>query len=124
MAIYGSEKAFKKFRPQITITYGEPMILAPKGKKITREDGGMPFANAQVGISMVLRDSGKKADAVKHMTEVLEKAPGGIDPPTTAKLWCELGQALEATGKHVEAAFAFREAEGRTRPNRESRRGF
>ena len=38
VAIYGSEKAFKKFRPQITITYGEPMILAPKGKKITRED--------------------------------------------------------------------------------------
>ena len=38
VAIYGSEKAFKKFRPRITITFGEPMILAPKGKKITRED--------------------------------------------------------------------------------------
>ena len=38
VAIYGSEKALKKFRPPITITFGEPMILKPKGKKITRED--------------------------------------------------------------------------------------
>ncbi len=38
VAIYGSEKAFKKFRPRIIITFGEPMILKPKGKKITRED--------------------------------------------------------------------------------------
>ncbi len=38
VAIYGSEKAFKKFRPRVTITYGEPMLLTPKGKKITRED--------------------------------------------------------------------------------------
>jgi 1-acyl-sn-glycerol-3-phosphate acyltransferase len=38
VAIYGSENAFKKFRPRITITFGEPMILTPKGKKITRQD--------------------------------------------------------------------------------------
>ena len=38
VAIYGSEKAFKKFRPRIMLTFGEPMILTPKGKKITRED--------------------------------------------------------------------------------------
>ena len=38
MAINGSEKVFKKFRPRITIIFGEPMILTPKGKKITRED--------------------------------------------------------------------------------------
>lgn len=38
VAIYGSEKASKKFRPRITLTFGEPMILTPKGKKITRED--------------------------------------------------------------------------------------
>jgi len=38
VAIYGSEKTFKKFRPHITLTFGEPMILTPKGKKITRED--------------------------------------------------------------------------------------
>ena len=38
VAIYGSEKAFKKFRPRIIITFGEPMILKSKGKKITRED--------------------------------------------------------------------------------------
>jgi 1-acyl-sn-glycerol-3-phosphate acyltransferase len=38
VAIYGSENAFKKFRPRITLIFGEPMILTPKGKKITRED--------------------------------------------------------------------------------------
>jgi 1-acyl-sn-glycerol-3-phosphate acyltransferase len=38
VAIYGSEKWSKKFRPRITIIFGEPMILTPKGKKITRED--------------------------------------------------------------------------------------
>ena len=38
VAIWGSENALKKFRPRITISYGEPMLLTPKGKKITRED--------------------------------------------------------------------------------------
>jgi 1-acyl-sn-glycerol-3-phosphate acyltransferase len=38
VAIWGSEMSLKRFRPRITITYGEPMMLAPKGGKITRED--------------------------------------------------------------------------------------
>jgi 1-acyl-sn-glycerol-3-phosphate acyltransferase len=38
VAIWGSEYALKKFRPRITISYGEPMLLTPKGKKMTRED--------------------------------------------------------------------------------------
>lgn len=38
VAIWGSEKALKEFRPRVTITYGEPMVLIPQGKKITRED--------------------------------------------------------------------------------------
>lgn len=38
VAICGSEKALKTFRPRVTIAYGEPMILTPKGNKITRED--------------------------------------------------------------------------------------
>ncbi|HVB22543.1 MAG TPA: lysophospholipid acyltransferase family protein [Ktedonobacteraceae bacterium] len=38
VAIWGSEKTFKKFRPQVTISYGEPMVLKPKGKKVTRGD--------------------------------------------------------------------------------------
>ncbi|MEO8971963.1 MAG: hypothetical protein ABI406_10255, partial [Ktedonobacteraceae bacterium] len=29
---------FKKFRPQVTVSYGEPMLLKPRGKKVTRED--------------------------------------------------------------------------------------
>jgi len=38
VAVWGSENFLKKFRPRVTITYGEPMILIPKGRKITRED--------------------------------------------------------------------------------------
>lgn len=38
VAIWGSENAFKKLRTPVTIVYGEPMILKPKGNKITRED--------------------------------------------------------------------------------------
>ncbi len=38
VAIWGSEKALKEFRPHVTIRYGEPVILKPKGMKITRQD--------------------------------------------------------------------------------------
>ena len=38
VAVWGSEYTFKKLRPRVTISYGKPMLLTPKGKKITRED--------------------------------------------------------------------------------------
>ncbi|GER87238.1 1-acyl-sn-glycerol-3-phosphate acyltransferase [Dictyobacter vulcani] len=38
VAIWGSENALKKFGAHVTISYGEPMLLKPKGNKITRED--------------------------------------------------------------------------------------
>lgn len=38
VAVCGSENSFKRFRPRVTITYGEPLILEPKGKKVTKED--------------------------------------------------------------------------------------
>jgi 1-acyl-sn-glycerol-3-phosphate acyltransferase len=38
VAIWGSELVVKRFRPRVTISYGEPIVLAPKSKKITRED--------------------------------------------------------------------------------------
>ncbi len=38
VAVCGSEHVFKKFRPRITISYGEPLVLKPKGAKITKED--------------------------------------------------------------------------------------
>src|SRR5947209_5162912 len=38
VAIWGSEHALKKFRPHVTISFGEPITLTPKGKKLTRED--------------------------------------------------------------------------------------
>lgn len=38
VAIWGSEKALRKFGAEITISYGEPVVFKPKGDKITRED--------------------------------------------------------------------------------------
>ena len=38
VAVWGSEYTFKKLRPPVTISYGKPLLLTPKGKKITRED--------------------------------------------------------------------------------------
>ncbi|MBX5450714.1 lysophospholipid acyltransferase family protein [Thermogemmatispora sp.] len=38
VAIWGSEDLFKKFRPEIHIVYGEPLLFKPQGPKITREE--------------------------------------------------------------------------------------
>jgi 1-acyl-sn-glycerol-3-phosphate acyltransferase len=38
VAVWGTEYTFKKLRPPVTISFGKPLLLAPKGKKITRED--------------------------------------------------------------------------------------
>lgn len=38
VAIWGSEKALRKFGAQVTISYGKPMVFKPKGAKITREE--------------------------------------------------------------------------------------
>lgn len=38
VAVWGTENVFKKFGASVNIVYGEPMILKPKGAKITRED--------------------------------------------------------------------------------------
>jgi len=38
VAIWGSENALRKFGADVTISYGKPMLLKPKGAKITRED--------------------------------------------------------------------------------------
>jgi 1-acyl-sn-glycerol-3-phosphate acyltransferase len=38
VAIWGSEKALRKFGAQVTISYGKPVVLKPKGAKATRED--------------------------------------------------------------------------------------
>jgi 1-acyl-sn-glycerol-3-phosphate acyltransferase len=54
VAIYGSEHSFKKFRPRITIIYGEPMSLTPKGKKITREDIDQSTEQVMLRISSML----------------------------------------------------------------------
>lgn len=38
VAVWGSEYTFKKLRPRVTVSFGKPLLLTPKGKKITRED--------------------------------------------------------------------------------------
>jgi SAM-dependent methyltransferase len=58
------------------------------------------------------KDSGKSERAARFYLDALSTTPGAPD------LWLQLGQALEATGKHAEATFAFREAERRFPRNR------
>lgn len=38
VAVWGSEHMLKKFSPRVTVSYGKPIILRPRGKKVTRED--------------------------------------------------------------------------------------
>lgn len=38
VAIWGSENVLKKPGARVTISYGEPIVFKPKGKKVTRED--------------------------------------------------------------------------------------
>ena len=38
VAIWGSENVLKKFRTPVIISYGKPVVLKPKGTKVTRED--------------------------------------------------------------------------------------
>ena len=38
VAVWGSEHLLKKFGANVTISYGKPMVLKPKGARITRED--------------------------------------------------------------------------------------
>jgi 1-acyl-sn-glycerol-3-phosphate acyltransferase len=38
VAVSGSENLLKKFGAHVTVSYGEPVVFKPKGKKITRED--------------------------------------------------------------------------------------
>src|SRR5258708_26941449 len=54
VAIHGSEGSFKKFRPRVTITYGEPIILKPRGAKITKEDVGEATATVMHRIAEML----------------------------------------------------------------------
>lgn len=38
VAVWGSENVLKKFRPEVTIAYGKPLVFKPQGAKLTRED--------------------------------------------------------------------------------------
>lgn len=38
VAIWGSEHALKKFWPQVTVCYGEPIVFKPKGARVTRQE--------------------------------------------------------------------------------------
>jgi 1-acyl-sn-glycerol-3-phosphate acyltransferase len=65
VAIYGTENAFKKFRPRITIIFGEPMILIPRGKKITREDIDRSTEQVMLRITSMLPPAYRGAYAEK-----------------------------------------------------------
>ena len=54
VAIWGSEKVFKEFRPRVTICYGNPMVFKPRGTKITREDIDETTEQVMRGIASML----------------------------------------------------------------------
>jgi len=76
VAIYGSENAFKKFRPRITIIFGEPMILMPKGKKITREDIDESTEHVMLRIASMLPPKYRGVYAEKLADSDVEITPG------------------------------------------------
>jgi 1-acyl-sn-glycerol-3-phosphate acyltransferase len=76
VAIYGSERAFKKFRPRITIIFGEPMILNPKGKKITREDIDESTEHVMLRIASMLPLEYRGVYAEKLADSDVEITPG------------------------------------------------
>jgi len=76
VAIYGSEKVFKKFRPRITIIFGEPMILRPKGKKITREDIDESTEHVMLRIASMLPPEYRGVYAEKLADSDVEITPG------------------------------------------------
>src|SRR6266566_7408434 len=76
VAINGSEKAFKKFRPRITIIFGEPMILTPKGKKITREDIDESTEHVMLRIASMLPPEYRGVYAEKLADSDVEIKPG------------------------------------------------
>jgi tetratricopeptide (TPR) repeat protein len=76
-------------------------------KKIRRDDGGVVFSRAQMGISRALREAGKKAQANKHMEKFFEDVPGAVKADLQAELWCELGQTYEALKNKEQALQAY-----------------
>ena len=76
VAIYGSENALKKFRPRITIIFGEPMILTPKGKKITREDIDESTEHVMLRIASMLPPEYRGVYAKKLPDSDVEITPG------------------------------------------------
>ncbi len=72
VAITGSEHALKKFRPRVTLTFGEPMTLKPKGNKITREDIEEATSAVMRRIASMLPPEYRGMYAGKPVTEGIE----------------------------------------------------
>ncbi len=79
IAISGSESALKKFRPHITIRYGEPIVLQPTGKKVTREDINQGTETVMRRIASMLPPSyqGVYGDP-EVVTPASEASPSGL----------------------------------------------
>jgi 1-acyl-sn-glycerol-3-phosphate acyltransferase len=78
VAVCGSEHVFKKFRPRITISYGEPLVLRPKGAKITKED-------------------------IQEATETVMRHIAAMLPPAYRGVYGDEAGAQAATGETPEA---------------------
>ncbi len=71
VAIWGSEKALKKFGTEVNIAFGEPIHFKPKGAKVTRED--IEFATDEtmrrIAAMLPARYRGVYSDAVQDTAQ-------------------------------------------------------
>lgn len=74
VAIWGSENALKKFGAEVTISFGEPIHLKPKGAKISRDDIESSTEEIMHRIASMLpvRYRGVYTDAVSDAKEELQ----------------------------------------------------
>ena len=70
---------------------------------ISLEDGAEPYTRAQLAISVALRESGDRAQALKHTETFLGKMPEGASTDLQARLWCELGLEHEGLKNKAKA---------------------
>ena len=77
IAIYGSEHALRRFRPRVTMVCGEPLLLQPKGVKITKDD-------------------------IKNATETIMRQIAEMLPEQYRGVYSSEASAQEATGETPE----------------------
>lgn len=66
VAIWGSENAFRKPGADLTISYGEPIVLKPEGTRITREDIDRATEEVMQSIAAMLPERYRGVYSTEH----------------------------------------------------------